>query len=97
MNKESKELLKKLDVLTEKIDILTTVTAISMQREELFEGKTKKEQIKNLAKMGLPRNIIALIVRTSPLTVSVTLSKMKSKKRKTKSKKQPKQEEVEQK
>lgn len=86
MNKESKGLLKKLDVLAEKIDVLTTVTTISMQREKLFEGKTKKEQIETLAKMGLPRNIIALIVGTTPLTVSVTLSQTKRKKKQAKPK-----------
>ena len=92
MNKESKELLKKLDILAEKLDILTTVTAVSMQQEKLFKGKTQKEQIKLLAKMGLDRNVIALMVGTTPLTVSVTLSRFR-KKKKAKPKREPEQEE----
>lgn len=94
MSKESKELLKKLDILSNKIDVLTMVTAISMQREKLFEGKMQKEQIELLAKMGLTRNIVALMVGTTPLTISVTLSKMK--KKKAKPKKESKKEKVEQ-
>lgn len=93
MSKESKELLKKLDVLAEKIDILVTVTAVSMQKEKLFRKKKQKEQIKILAKLGLPRNLIALMVGTTPLTVSVTLSKIKKAKKKTKSIEKTKQEE----
>jgi len=90
LSKESKEFLKKLDILAEKIDILTTVTAVSVQQEKLFKGKTQKEQIKLLAKMGLNRNVIALMVGTTPLTVSVTLSQMR-KKKKAKPKREPEQ------
>lgn len=72
--------------MARKIDILTKVTAIGMQKEKLLEGKKQKEQIKILAKLKIPRNIIALIVGTTPLTVSVTLSKMKSKQGKAKPK-----------
>jgi len=75
------KLLNKLDVLAKKIDILTKVTAISVQREKFLEGKKQKEQIKMLKKMGFSSSLIALILGTTPLTVSVTLSKMKKKKK----------------
>jgi len=91
MDSESKKFLKKLDTLAEKIDILTKVTAIDMEKEKLFEGMSQKKQIKFLDKLGLNRNIIALMLGTTPLTVSVTLSKMKKKKKKDK----PKEEEKE--
>ena len=81
MDKESKKLLEKLDVLAQKVETLTMVTAIGMEKEKLFKGKTQKEQIKFLDKLGINRNIIALMLGTTPLTVSVTLSKMKKKKK----------------
>lgn len=96
MNVQSKELSKKLDVLAKKIDILTKVIAISMQRERILKGKKQKEQIKLLSKMKLPRDIIALIVGTTPLTVSVTLSQMKPKKGKAKPTELKREDEVEQ-
>ena len=97
MSKESKELLKKLDVLAQKIDILTMVTAISMEREKLLKGKTQKEQIESLVKMGLEeRNIIALIVGTTPQTVSSRLTEIRAKKKKRKPKRQSKEEKVDQ-
>ena len=97
MSKESEELLEKLDVLAQKIDVLTMVTAISMEREKLLKGKTQKEQIEFLVKMGLEeRNIIALIVGTTPQTVSSRLTEIRAKKRKRKPKRQSKEEKVEQ-
>jgi len=93
---QSKDTLKKLDVLAEKIDVLTKLTAIGMQRETIFKGKKQKEQIKILAKMRIPRNLIALMVGTTPQTVSVTLSRMKSKKGKTRPKKTKQEAEVQQ-
>lgn len=95
MSVESKELLRKLDVLGEKIDTLTKVTAISMQKETIFKNKKQKDQIKVLNKLELPRNIIALIVGTTPETVSVTLSKMKPKKPKPEAEPKPTEEKVE--
>lgn len=88
MSDTSKDLLKKLDVLNQKIDILTTVTAIGIQKEKLLEGKSQKDQVIELDKLGLSRNIIALIVGTTPLTVSVTLSNMRKEKRTKKKEKQ---------
>ena len=94
MNKESKKLLEKLDTLAEKIDILTIVTAISMEKKKIFEGMLQKEQIKFLDELGLNRNIIALMLGTTPLTVSVTLSVLR-KKKKGKQTKKPNKEKVE--
>ena len=88
MSDTSKDLLKKLDVLNQKIDILTTVTAIGIQKEKLLEGKSQKDQVIELDKLGLSRNILALIVGTTPLTVSVTLSNMRKEKRTKKKEKQ---------
>jgi CRP-like cAMP-binding protein len=90
MSKKPDALLKKLDILAEKIDILTMVTAITHQSQKLLEGKTQTEQIHILAKKKLPREVIALIVGTTPETVSVRLSEMKAEKQKEKA---PKQEE----
>lgn len=92
MDIEVKKLLDKLDVLAEKIDVLTVVTAVSMEKEKLFEGMLQRDQIKFLADLGLDRNIIALMLGTTPLTVSVTLSKIKKKEKKARLK-EPKQEE----
>lgn len=92
MDIEVKKLLDKLDVLAEKIDVLTVVTAVSMEKEKLFEGMLQRDQIKFLADLGLDRSIIALMLGTTPLTVSVTLSKIKKKEKKARLK-EPKQEE----
>ena len=86
MTKELDKFLKKLEILAEKLDILTRVTAISIQKEKFFKDKTQKEQIEFLANIGLDRNLIALIVGTTPLTVSVTLSKMKKKQKRRETK-----------
>ena len=95
MSGDSKELLKKLDTLAKKIDILTKVTAISVQREKLLEKK-QKEQIKMLNKLGFSPSLIALVIGTTPNTVRVALSQMRKKRKKAKQTK-PKQGEVEQK
>jgi hypothetical protein len=95
MSLEMKDLLKKLDDLSEKVDILIKVTAISAQMETLFKGKKDKDKIKMLADMELPRNIIALLVGTTALTVSVTLSKMKPKKAEPTAELKPAEQKVE--
>lgn len=85
MSAKEADLLKKLDVLAEKIDALAIVTAnLSSQHQKVLEGKTQTEQIQILSKRKLPREAIALIVGTTPETVSVRLSEMKSKKKKEK-------------
>jgi len=83
-----KEIVKRLDLLAGKIDMLTKVCAISSNIQGAFEGKTKKEQIKILYELELPRNIIALMVGTTPDTVSARLSEMKAEEEKNKSRKE---------
>lgn len=83
MSGKETELLKKLEVLAEKIDILAIVTAnLANQHQKALEGTTQTEQIQILAKRKLPKEAIALIVGTTLETVSVRVSEMKSKKKK---------------
>lgn len=96
MSGDSKKLLKKLDTLAKKIDILTKVTAISVQKEKLLEKKKQKEQIKMLDKLGFSPSLIALVLGTTPNTVNVALSKLRKKKKKGKQTEKSKQGEVEQ-
>jgi CRP-like cAMP-binding protein len=63
----------------EKLDVLVKLVAVSTHAETLLAGKRQKDQIKILADLGLSRNIIALVVGTTPEIVSVRLSQMKSK------------------
>lgn len=92
MGGKERELLRKLDVLAEKVDILSIVTAnLANQHQKALEGKTQTEQIQILSKRKLPKEAIALIVGTTLETVSVRLSEMKSKKKE----KTPKEKEEE--
>jgi len=80
MSKEHKELLKRLDTLNANIEILTQVIAVGIGKDALFrEKKEKNQQIEFLLETGLPRNIIASIVTTTPLGVSVIKSQKKPK------------------
>jgi ABC-type enterobactin transport system permease subunit len=83
MSPKETELLKKLDVLTKKVDTLAIVTAnLANQHQKALEGRTQTEQIQILWKRKLPKEAIALIVGTTLETVSVRLSEMKSKTKK---------------
>jgi len=84
----SNELLEKLDTLIEKIELLTIVTTIGIQKEKLLKGKNKTERIEILVKLGLSNDVIALIVGTTSSTVSVRRSEIKRKKKKTSKQKQ---------
>lgn len=85
MGDKETELLRKLDVLTQKVDILAIVTAnLANQHQKALEGKTQTEQIQFLSKRKLPKEAIALLVGTTLETVSVRLSEMKSKQKKEK-------------
>jgi hypothetical protein len=84
MNKDQRELLKRLDTLNKNIEILGKIIAVNVGKEVFFKEKKQKEQIAFLSELGLPRNIIASMVTTTPLTVSVTKSKKKKKKQKQK-------------
>lgn len=89
MSEKPDPLLKKMDVLAEKIDTLAMVIACKPnggQIDKLFKDKNQKEQIRILREWNFPNEIIALIVGTNPETVRVTLAKMKSKKEKGKAK-----------
>jgi CRP-like cAMP-binding protein len=65
--------------ILEKLDVLTKLVAVTANAQTLLGGRSQKDQVKVLADLGLSRNIIALVVRTTPETVSVRLSEMKSK------------------
>ena len=80
MSKDQKELLRRLDALNKNIEILAKVIAVNVGKETFFKEKTQKDQqIEFLSDLGLPRTIIASMVVTTPLTVSVTKSQKKSK------------------
>lgn len=85
MSGNETQLLKKLDVLTEKIDTLAMVVACKPNGEQidrLFKNKSQKEQIRILKEWNFPNEITAFIIGTTPETVRVTLAKMKSEEKK---------------
>jgi CRP-like cAMP-binding protein len=79
-----RQLIRKLDDLGTKVDALIQVVAITSRKEVIAKGKTKTDQIVILSDLGLSRNIIALIVGTTPEAVSVRLSQLKAAKKKAK-------------
>ena len=83
-NDFKKQLIKKLDELSTKIDALIQVVAITSRKEITAKGKTKTDQIVILSDLGLSRKIIALIVGTTPGAVRARLSQLKAEKKKTK-------------
>lgn len=78
---ELQKITKELTELNVKIETLGLVVAVSSLREKILKGKTKKEQIEFLADLGLSRDIIALLVETTPETVSVRTSELKKKRK----------------
>jgi hypothetical protein len=92
MSKDQKELLKRLDTLNNNIEVLGKIIAVNVGKEVFFkEKKQKEQQIAFLSELGLPRNIIASMVVTTPLTVSVTKSQKKPKKKTLPDKAEPKE------
>jgi len=78
MSKETKELTKQLKALNANIDVLSKITAVNIGKEEIFKGKeTKEEKIEILDKIGLPRTLIAIIIGSTPESVSVIKSMKK--------------------
>ena len=77
-------LIQKLDNLNKKLETLIKLVAITSSMETTLKKKSQKEKIKILSDLGLSRNLIALLVGTTPPTVSVTLSKIKKKKKQAK-------------
>jgi hypothetical protein len=92
MSKDYDPLLKKLDILTERISSLTQVIACkpnSEQINELLKKKSLTEQIRILKEWDFSNEIIASIIGTTPESVRVRAIQMKSKGKKEK---QPKAE-----
>lgn len=88
MSKETTALTKQLKALNRNIDVLNKVTAVSIGREEIFKGKeTKEEKIEALDKIGLPRTLIAIMIGSTPESVSALKSMKKPKSRKQKTQK----------
>ena len=77
-----KEIIEKLDELSAKIDTLIQIVAIFPKIETILKDKTKTKQIEILSDLGFPKETIALIVGTTPETVSVRISEMKKKRKK---------------
>ena len=85
MSKETKDLTNQLKALNANIDVLNKVTAVNIGKEEIFKGKeTKEEKIEALDKICLPRNLIAIMVGSTPGSVSVLKSMEKPKVRNSK-------------
>ena len=82
-----KELIERLDELSAKIDTLIQVVAVSPKMETILREKTKTQQIEILSDLGLSKDAIALVVDTTPETVSVRISEMKKKRKKIKKQK----------
>ena len=86
MSQPNDELSKKLDLLTEKIEILTMVLATKPNSEQInsqLRNKTQKEQIRILREFNLSPEVIALIIGTTLNSARVTISEMKSAKSKS--------------
>lgn len=88
VSKETKELTKQLKALNANIDILNKVTAVNIGKDEIFKGKeTKEEKIEALDKIGLPRTLIAIMIGSTPESVSTLKSMKKPKSRKQRAEK----------
>lgn len=69
--KETTELIKQIKFLNSNIKILAKVVSISIGKEEIFKDKeTKEAKIDYLDKMGIPRSLIALMIGSTPGSVS---------------------------
>ena len=75
---DNTDTLKKLDILASKIDMLTKVVAVSSNIQTAFKDKSKREQVKILSELELPRGIIALMVGISSDSVRAHLSQIKT-------------------
>jgi CRP-like cAMP-binding protein len=71
---------EQFELLINKIDVLTSIVALTSSLPEDFKNMTKTDKIKTIYKYNsnIDRNLIALIVGTSPETVSVRLSEMRN-------------------
>lgn len=64
--------------VVKRLDLITRLLALNINPHSFLKDKNQGEQIRILSDLGLSRNIIALIVGTTPEVVSVRLSQMKS-------------------
>lgn len=78
------KLIQKLDTLNKKLETLIKLVAVTSSMETTLKKKSQKEKIGILSNLGLSRNLISLLLGTTPLTVSVTLSQMKKGKKQRK-------------
>lgn len=83
MSSKEAELLKKLDILAQKIDVLTTVTAAGA-----FQGKQLTDSIAILLGLGLEPSEIARILGTKANIVRAIKSQLSKKTKEKKSKRQ---------
>lgn len=81
MSIEPDPVLKKLDILAKKIDVLTTVTAAGA-----FQGKQLTDSISVLLELGLEPSEIARILGTKPNIVRAIKSQLTKKTKQKKSK-----------
>jgi CRP-like cAMP-binding protein len=91
-----KQMIEKLGEISSKIDALMQLIAITSRKETIEKAKTKTDQIVTLDNLGVSREIIALIVGTTPESVSSLRSQLKAKKKKRKIKKADKKEQEKQ-
>lgn len=70
---------EQFNLIIEKIDLLTSIIALTSSLPSDFRDKSKKEQVKMIYQFNpnINRNVIAIIVGTTPGTVSVYLSEMR--------------------
>jgi len=71
---------KQFNLLIEKIDLLTSVIALTSSLPPDFRQLSKKDQVKSIYQFNqkISRNVIAIIVGTTPGTVSTYLSELRS-------------------
>ena len=71
---------EQFNLLIEKIDLLTSVIALTSSLPPDFRKISKKDQVKSIYQFNLKinRNVIAMIVGTTPGTVSTYLSELRS-------------------
>ena len=92
MDTDTRALVAQIRNLSENIEILTKVTAISMTKDQLFKDKEENsEKIKALEIYDLPDKIIALIIGSTPNSVRSLRSQAKDSNVNKKEKKQPKE------
>ena len=99
MSQKQDPILRKLDILAEKLDALTMILAAKPNSEQvnnLLKEKSQKEQIRILREFGFPPREMALMIGTTLNNLRKTISEMESEKEeKQEKKKQENQEKKE--